>query len=521
MAESSVWWDVPTGEYMNYDEWCQYYDGDEDSNHRVAIVGWDDAYPASNFTGTKNGTPQGDGAWLVKNSWGSIQGSNLLGLTEAPEWGLRDAQGKGTGFFWVSYYDKSLGCPAVYQVEPLQSSAHHTYQYDYLGTSALSSVVCDAYPFASANIFTTKDAEVLEAVSTFALTPGVVVDIEVYLLNDDDEVPTDGRRVRSQQTILEQAGNYTLELDDPVQLAAGQRFAVVESVYDKQDEIYQFNLEVAYQVPGFYESNAVVHEGETMAYCRGAWIGIDEINAVLAEEGVALQTGNALIKAFTQDDPAPLLERRLQDQKSGIAVSGLMSPDAFLEIVPNQVHNPLDEGCTLVERARLAGHAITSANLNLSGEYGRDIQIEIPVEGLEGRTVTVVSCSNGTPELFTAEIKNGHATFRLKEPVPFALLDGVYTQDQIAAMEKADTPELTPPSQDSDQPENQPEDQPEDQPSGQPQDQFKEQSSLVGFSDNRTTSAQTSDSGMNAMMYLVFIALIAVFVLQLARSRKC
>lgn len=521
MAESSVWWDVPTGEYMNYDEWCQYYDGDEDSNHRVAIVGWDDAYPASNFTGTKNGTPQGDGAWLVKNSWGSIQGSNLLGLTEAPEWGLRDAWGKGTGFFWVSYYDKSLGCPAVYQVEPLQSSAHHTYQYDYLGTSALSSVVCDAYPFASANIFTTKDAEVLEAVSTFALTPGVVVDIEVYLLNDDDEVPTDGRRIRSQQAVLEQAGNYTLELDDPVQLAAGQRFAIVESVHDKQDEIYQFNLEVAYQVPGFYESNAVVHEGETMAYCRGAWIGIDEINAVLAEEGVALQTGNALIKAFTQDDPAPLLERRLQDQKSGIAVSGLMSPDAFLEIVPNQVHNPLDEGCTLVERARLAGHAITSANLNLSGEYGRDIQIEIPVEGLEGRTVTVVSCSNGTPELLTAEIKNGHATFRLKEPVPFALLDGVYTQDQIAAMEKADTPEPTPPSQDSDQPENQPEDQPEDQPSGQPQDQFKEQSSLVGFSDNRTTSAQTSDSGMNAMMYLVFIALIAVFVLQLARSRKC
>lgn len=535
MAESSVWWDVPTGEYMNHDEWCQYYDGDEDSNHRVAIVGWDDAYPASNFTGTKNGTPQGDGAWLVKNSWGSIQASNLLGLTEAPEWGLRDAQGKGTGFFWVSYYDKSLGCPAAYQVEPLQSSAHHTYQYDYLGTSALSSVVCDAYPFASANIFTTKDAEVLEAVSTFALTPGVVVDIEVYLLNDDDEVPTDGRRVRSQQTILEQAGNYTLELDDPVQLAAGQRFAVVESVYDKQDEIYQFNLEVAYQVPGFYESNAVVHEGETMAYCRGAWIGIDEINAVLAEEGVALQTGNALIKAFTQDDPAPLLEWKLQDQKSGIAVSGFMSPDAFLEVVPNQVHNPLDdsssdngssgdssngyldEGCTLVERARLAGHAITSANLNLSGEYGRDIQIEIPVEGLEGRTVTVVSCSNGTPELLTAEIKNGHATFRLKEPVPFALLDGVYTQDQIAAMEKADTPEPTPPSQDSDQPEN----QPEDQPSGQPQDQFKEQSSLVGFSDNRTTSAQTSDSGMNAMMYLVFIALIAVFVLQLARSRKC
>lgn len=233
---------------------------------------------------------------------------------------------------------------------------------------------------ASANIFTANNAEVLKAVSAYALTPDIVVDIEVYLLNDDNDSSDDG------------------SFDDGV-------------------------------------------------------------------------SGNG----------------------------------------------HLDEGCTLIEKARSAGHAITSANLHLSGEYGRDIQIEIPVEGLEGRTVTVVSCSNGTPELLTAEIKNGHATFRLKEPAPFALLDGVYTQDQIAAMEKADPPEPTPPSQDSDQPE----DQPEDQPSGQPQDQFKEQSSLVGFSDNRTTSAQTSDSGMNTMMHLVLIALIAVFVLRLARSRKC
>lgn len=317
-------------------------------------------------------------------------------------------------------------------------------------------------------------------------------------------------------------------------------------MHDKQDEIYQFNLEVAYQVPGFYESNAVVHEGETMAYCRGAWIGIDEINAVLAEEGVALQTGNALIKAFTQDDPAPLLERKLQDQKSGIAASGLMSPDAFLEVIPNQVHNPLDddssdndssdngsfddgvsgnghldEGCTLIEKARSAGHVITSANLHLSGEYGRDIQIEIPVEGLEGHTVTVVSCSNGTPELLTAEIKNGHATFRLKEPAPFALLDGVYTQDQIAAMEKADTPEPTPPSQDSDQPEDQPSGQPQDQLEGQGTDQLQDQPSLVGSSDNRTPSAQTSDANMNTQGHLILIALVAIFVLLfLKRTRN-
>lgn len=164
---------------------------------------------------------------------------------------------------------------------------------------------------------------------------------------------------------------------------------------------------------------------------------------------------------------------------------------------------------------------ITSVNLHLSGEYGRDIQIEIPVEGLEGHTVTVVSCSNGTPELLTAEIKNGHATFRLKEPAPFALLDGVYTQDQIAAMEKADTPEPTPPSQDSDQPEDQPSGQPQDQLEGQGTDQLQDQPSLVGSSDNRTPSAQTSDANMNTQGHLILIALVAIFVLLfLKRTRN-
>jgi len=45
-----------------------YYDGsnNDETNHMVAIVGWDDAYPASNFSST----PPGNGAFIAKNSWG-------------------------------------------------------------------------------------------------------------------------------------------------------------------------------------------------------------------------------------------------------------------------------------------------------------------------------------------------------------------------------------------------------------------------------------------------------------------
>ena len=55
-------------------------------NHALSVVGWDDNYPATNF----GVTAPGNGAWLVKNSYGS-------GDTRF-----------GSGYMWVSYYDGSM-----------------------------------------------------------------------------------------------------------------------------------------------------------------------------------------------------------------------------------------------------------------------------------------------------------------------------------------------------------------------------------------------------------------------------
>lgn len=58
------------------------------TGHAIEIVGWDDNYSASNFTGTIGAKPSSSGAWLAKNSWGDY---NTLG-----------------GYFWISYEDKYI-----------------------------------------------------------------------------------------------------------------------------------------------------------------------------------------------------------------------------------------------------------------------------------------------------------------------------------------------------------------------------------------------------------------------------
>ena len=70
--------------YYNPETHAHYVNEPLTPSHDVSIIGWDDSYDASNFLIT----PPGNGAWIVKNSYGTEYGEN--------------------GFFYISYYDKTL-----------------------------------------------------------------------------------------------------------------------------------------------------------------------------------------------------------------------------------------------------------------------------------------------------------------------------------------------------------------------------------------------------------------------------
>ena len=70
--------------YFNKNTSAYYQNNMSRTNHAISLVGWDDNYSASNFAMK----PAGDGAFIIKNSWGTDSGID--------------------GYYYISYYDTSL-----------------------------------------------------------------------------------------------------------------------------------------------------------------------------------------------------------------------------------------------------------------------------------------------------------------------------------------------------------------------------------------------------------------------------
>ncbi len=181
-----------------------------DPNHAIAIVGWDDNKVTQ--------APQ-VGAWLCKNSWGS-------------SW-------NGTGYFWISYYDKhcgkhpEMGAVSFQNVEPL--SFARIYYHDYHGWRDTRAEVAKAF-----NAFQAVADEWLAAVSFYTATDAVNYQIEVFDTFTEQQLKY---RLAIQSGSAGHRGFHSVDLDHPVYLHGGQPFYIVLTLsagghaYDRTSEI--------------------------------------------------------------------------------------------------------------------------------------------------------------------------------------------------------------------------------------------------------------------------------------------
>ena len=162
--------------------------------HHVTCVGWDDRFPASRF----KVAPPGDGAFLIKNSWGT-------------DWG--DA-----GYFWISYYDANYGREmAVFSGAESTANYDAVYQHDPLGWSSSLGFGADSGWFASR--FRCAGTGTLSAVSFYTPVPGSSYEVRVAR-----SVAGVSAAPAVATGTIPLAGYHTVRLETPVALENGRVF---------------------------------------------------------------------------------------------------------------------------------------------------------------------------------------------------------------------------------------------------------------------------------------------------------
>jgi alpha-tubulin suppressor-like RCC1 family protein/C1A family cysteine protease len=301
-------YDPDTHAYWDYisDDWKNWMGLD----HMVTIVGWDDSYSRTNFHASPGlkipgggsyaaGLPAGNGAWIVKNSWGT-------------GWG-------DSGYFYVSYYDQNFTRELyVFNNAETTDNYQHKYDYDTYG---------DVYNYGNnwmANVFTATANEPLTAVSFYALAPNTSYTIQIYTNVVGD--PTNGGILQSTATTtgtVALAGYHTIPLKTPVILTMYGKFSVVVKVTSSNSSPIACEAKVIDTVPDDdydlnFTSKATSKPGESFVSKTGTlWTDLHALPSISIKVadyddngriigyhvGGTITYTHACIKAFTRNAP--------------------------------------------------------------------------------------------------------------------------------------------------------------------------------------------------------------------------
>jgi C1A family cysteine protease len=256
----SIDWEGPASDspFYNASTTSYYCLGGVSGNHQVLVVGWDDDYPAANFAVP----PLGNGAFLVKNSWGT---------------GFGDG-----GYFYVSYYDSAFGCLSIMGAyDGGESTANYSgiYQYDPLGDVNSTGYSSPVGWFA--NVFTAQATSSLSAVGFYTLAPSS--DYEVY------SGASLMAMTRMTSGTFAYMGYHTVKLPQPLAATRGQPFVVAVKVTSPG-----IDNPIAIEYPlSDYSSAATAEPGQSYVSADGtSWVDLTQIQ----------DNGNVCLKAYVTGD---------------------------------------------------------------------------------------------------------------------------------------------------------------------------------------------------------------------------
>lgn len=327
MADASMPGQADPEKYINTDTWAHYtYDENVEANHAVAIVGWDDAYSKDNFLAGHQ--PEHDGAWIVKNSWGST--------TE--EFPHKQAWGEnGEGYFHLSYEDKSICVPESFNfyTETFGQRAEYYLinQYDYLPSDGVTSAQ-NAAETAMANVFQAEEQQRVRSLSCETAHPNTTATYELYRLDDGFADPRDGELLTTVTETYDYGGYHRVELDEGFPMGKGQYFSVV--VTERCGDSYEVLTDRAINrqgagADGVAYAVGVVNPGESYLYESGEWSDWSDDVADIKEAAAATPHGDIFdydnfgIKAYAD----PMGEPPIRDATNVPDLAGLTEAEAL------------------------------------------------------------------------------------------------------------------------------------------------------------------------------------------------
>lgn len=317
LDENAVAVNIRYDNTCNEETFAQYDSTGGKTNHGVLIVGWDDSYSRDNFLDT----PPGDGAWIVKNSWGD-------------QWGL-------DGYFYVSYYDRSLADACCLKAEP-RYFCDKNYQHDTLFyTAAVSPDRADRNTGYMANIFESERDEFITGTGFYTTDNNAEYEITVYTDLKNSSDPTSGTPSETIYGTEKYAGwhtvNFLLSSVRP-EVHKGELFSVVvrltnpgySSPIPAEAAVVLMENRFANNVSNISEEEIEANSeaGQSFISSNGTrWtdtkgLEIEEVydNIKIPDANIMYYVGNVCLKAYTSEklSSPPKLPESYYTEKYGV-----------------------------------------------------------------------------------------------------------------------------------------------------------------------------------------------------------
>ncbi len=188
------------------------------ADHEVLIIGWDDNYSATNF----RYQPEGDGAWLCRNSWGTGSGQD--------------------GCFYLSYYDETTAISNATAYDVVLEGEDKWYDNNYQAAGFFTTLVStldddknmvsalsgSTNPFGM--LYEAQGSEELRAVGLMNLDLYQQYEIDIYVNPSDGEGDISFEKdlpALTQKVSAISGGYHTFELEEPISLDKGDSFFVL------------------------------------------------------------------------------------------------------------------------------------------------------------------------------------------------------------------------------------------------------------------------------------------------------